>query len=240
MKLKALLDHLDAISPFATQEGWDNSGLQVGDKESEVTKVVLALELSESLIAKAEPGSCFVVHHPLIFGKQRSIDFAKFPDKLIAMLIQKNQSCIALHTNFDKSHLNAYVFGEVLGFDGQSDGEFLMSGECDLSLSELVKKVKSQLSIEHLRVVNPLPHIKSVALCTGSGASMIDSVKAQCFLTGDIKYHDAIKAKEQGLMMIDIGHYESEHFFAQVLKEQLEVLPNLAIIEPSDNPFIWY
>jgi putative NIF3 family GTP cyclohydrolase 1 type 2 len=66
---------------------------------------------------------------------------------------------------------------------------------------------------------------------------LIDEVEADCFLTGDIKYHDAVKAMSQGLMMVDIGHYESERFFGEVMGDVLKNLPVLAIITPSENPF---
>jgi len=74
-------------------------------------------------------------------------------------------------------------------------------------------------------------------MTTGSGASLIDTIEADCFLTGDIKYHDAMKAASQNLMMVDIGHYESERFFVDILAEHLQVLPILAIISNSKNPF---
>jgi len=41
----------------------------------------------------------------------------------------------------------------------------------------------------------------------------------------------------ENLMMVDIGHYESEKFFAQVILDELKVLPLLAIISNSKNPF---
>jgi putative NIF3 family GTP cyclohydrolase 1 type 2 len=65
----------------------------------------------------------------------------------------------------------------------------------------------------------------------------MDEVEADCFLTGDIKYHDAMKAMSENLMMIDIGHYESECFFAQILLDELKGLDILAIIANSKNPF---
>jgi putative NIF3 family GTP cyclohydrolase 1 type 2 len=74
-------------------------------------------------------------------------------------------------------------------------------------------------------------------MCTGSGASLMDSVKSECFLTGDIKYHDAIKAMEQDLMMIEIGHYESEKFFNQIISRELEFLSLYVIMLDSKNPF---
>jgi putative NIF3 family GTP cyclohydrolase 1 type 2 len=74
-------------------------------------------------------------------------------------------------------------------------------------------------------------------LTTGSGASLMDEIDSDCFLTGDIKYHDAIKAMSQNLMMVDIGHYESEKFFVDVLLNKLENLSHFAIISQSKNPF---
>ena len=102
---------------------------------------------------------------------------------------------------------------------------------------ELLKLLKERLGLERLRVVSPKQKITSIALTTGAGASLMDEVDADCFLTGDIKYHDAMKAMSENLMMVDIGHYESEKFFAEILLEELKVLPILAIIANSKNPF---
>ena len=51
---------------------------------------------------------------------------------------------------------------------------------------------------------------------------LIDEVKADCFITGDIKYHDAMEAKARNLSLIDIRHYESENYFNILLEELLK------------------
>jgi len=78
-----------------------------------------------------------------------------------------------------------------------------------------------------------------VALTTGSGCSLMKSIDADCFLTGDVKYHDAMEAKSIKMSLIDIGHFESEHFFAQILHEHLKILGLEAIISSSKNPFTY-
>jgi putative NIF3 family GTP cyclohydrolase 1 type 2 len=78
-----------------------------------------------------------------------------------------------------------------------------------------------------------------VALTTGSGGSLIKSINAECFLTGDIKYHDAMEAKSINLSLIDIGHFESERFFAEILLKHLKNLGLEAIISSSKNPFTY-
>ena len=65
------------------------------------------------------------------------------------------------------------------------------------------------------------------------------NIEADCFLTGDIKYHDAMEASSLGLSMIDIGHYESERYFGEVLGGYLEKLGLSVIISPSKNPFTY-
>lgn len=237
MTLKQIHTHLNKISPFELQEKWDNSGLIVGDMSREVSQVVLSIDIDEELIDSSDENTLFIVHHPLIFGKLTQIDFSKYPSNLIEKMIIKNQSCIAMHTNFDKTHLNRYVFREILGFDMENQDDFLCMARGEWNYKALLKHIKDRLGLDVLKVVGKKESIKSIALCTGAGASLMDEVEADCFLTGDIKYHDAMKALSENLMMVDIGHYESERFFADILYDELKVLPILAIISNSKNPF---
>ena len=237
MKLQEIYNHLNKISPFELQEKWDNSGLIVGEMEREASQIVLSLDVDLEMIKEAKEGTLFVVHHPLIFGKMTQLDFAKYPANLIEMMILKKQSLIAMHTNFDQTHLNKYVFEKVLGFKMQGEKSFLCTASGEWTYKALLNLIKEKLNLPTLKVVGKKEKIKSIALCTGSGASLMDVVKADCFLTGDIKYHDAMKAMSEDLMMVDIGHYESEKFFAEILIDELKVLPILAIIANSKNPF---
>lgn len=237
MKLQEIYKHLDKVSPFELQEKWDNSGLIVGEMEREVSQIVVSLDIDDDMIGNAKEGTLFVVHHPLIFGKLTQLDFAKYPSNLLEKMILKKQSLIALHTNFDQTHLNRYVFEKVLGFKLDSQNSFICTAKGQWHYKELLSLLKEKLNLPTLKVVGKKEHITSIAMTTGSGASLIDEVEADCFLTGDIKYHDAMKAMSEDLMMVDIGHYESERFFAEIILSELQVLPLLAIISHSKNPF---
>lgn len=240
MKLLEIYNFLDSMSPFYLQEKWDNSGLNVGSLQSDIVKIYLSLDIDSELLDQVEPNSLIVTHHPLIFGGLTSLDFSKYPSNFIKIMIEKNISHIAMHTNFDKTHLNRYVFENILGFEAQSSNDYVCKTDCNLKQDELFNIIKEKLGARSIKVVNTKEIIKSLALVTGSGASMIDEIEADCFLTGDIKYHDAMKAKNQNMMMIDIGHYESEKFFADILYHELQVLPILAIIQNSKNPFSFH
>ena len=67
--------------------------------------------------------------------------------------------------------------------------------------------------------------------------SLIEKVDTELFLTGDIKYHDAMEAKVRGISLIDITHYESEKFFCECLYNNLNEFKKFAIISNSKNPF---
>ncbi len=237
MKLQEIYDHLDRISPFELQEKWDNSGLIVGDMAREVSQIVLSLDIDEHMIDEADEGTLFIVHHPLIFSGLTQLDFGKYPSNLLEKMILKRHSCIAMHTNFDKTHLNRYVFENVLGFETEQQDEFVCVAKGEWKYKEILDLIRAKLNLPTLKVIGKKETINSVALTTGSGASLIDEVDADCFLTGDIKYHDAMKAISEDLMMIDIGHYESECFFAEILQKDLKILGILAIIMKSKNPF---
>jgi len=237
MKLQEIYNFLDTVSPFELQEKWDNSGLIVGEMEREASQIVLSLDIDLEMIEEAKVGTLFVVHHPLIFDKLGKLDFSKYPSNLLEKMILKNHSCIALHTNFDQTHLNKYVFEKILGFKLEKQDSFLCMAKGEWNYKTLLKDLKEKLNLPTLKVVGKKENITSIALCTGAGASLMDEVKADCFLTGDIKYHDAMKALSEDLMMVDIGHYESEKFFAQIMLDELKVLPILAIIANSKNPF---
>jgi len=237
MKISEIYAFLDDLSPFALQEKWDNSGLNIGSMDREVEQICIALDIDSYMLQSVKPHSLIITHHPLIFGGLTSLDFSKYPSNLIESMIKKDISLISMHTNFDKTHLNRYVFEKVLGFKLGNESDFVCTAYGKWSLEELTILLKEKLGIEFLKIVAPKEEITSIAMTTGSGASLIDNIEADCFLTGDIKYHDAMKAISQNLMMVDIGHYESERFFVDILAEHLQVLPILAIISNSKNPF---
>ncbi len=237
MKIKEIYNKLNTISPFELQEKWDNSGLLVGDMNREFEHIALGLDLDKESLEQAKEKTLFIVHHPLIFSGLKQLDFSVYPANLLEIMVKKNLSLIAMHTNFDKTHLNAYVFEKVLGFKKEFQEDFICRTTGSWSKDELLKLLKEKLGLEVLKVVSPKHKINSIALTTGAGASLMDEVEADCFLTGDIKYHDATKAMSQNLMMVDIGHYESEKFFVDVLKVELENLGLFGIITQSKNPF---
>ncbi|MDA3945600.1 MAG: Nif3-like dinuclear metal center hexameric protein [Helicobacteraceae bacterium] len=240
MRLEEIYNVLNGLSPFELQASWDNSGLILGSYDQDITTIVLSIDIDEELIESAEEGSLIITHHPLIFSGIKSMDFATYPSKLLAKMIEKKIANVAMHTNFDQTHLNRYVAEKVLGKKVLNSDAYLIYFDENKSFEELRAEVANTFGLTHVKSV--IAHdriIKRVALCTGSGASMIREIDADLFLTGDIKYHDAMEAKALGVNMIDIGHFESECFFGEILAENLKILGLTVIISSSKNPFTY-
>jgi len=239
MKISEIYKFLDELSPFELQESWDNSGLLIGDFAQDITKVVLSIDVDESLIDSMEENTLLITHHPLIFGGLKQLQFNKYPANLVHKMIQKNISNIAMHTNFDQTHLNEYVATQVLGYKIKEKDGFVAYMDVNEDFDVFAKKVASAFCLPHAKCVKSSNFVSKVALTTGSGCSLIKQIDADCFLTGDVKYHDAMEAKSINLSLIDIGHFESEHFFAEILEKHLKILGLEAIIASSKNPFTY-
>ena len=239
MKIADIYNFLNSLSPFELQEKWDNSGLLLGDLSEDVQKVYLSIDVDEKLLDEVEENSLLITHHPIIFGGLKQLQFNQYPAHLIRKMVKKNISNIAMHTNFDQTHLNEYVAQKILGLQIVKKEGFIAYMEVDEKFDDFAKKVSKAFGLLHVKCVKAHDHIKTVALTTGSGASLMRSIDADCFLTGDIKYHDAMEAQTINLSMIDIGHYESEQFFGEILKTYLENLGLAVIISQSKNPFTY-
>ena len=239
MKISEIYKFLDNLSPFELQESWDNSGLLLGDFNQDVQKIYLSIDVDEALIDSMEGNTLLITHHPIIFGGLKQLEFSKYPANLIQKMIQKNISNISMHTNFDQTHLNEYVATEVLGYKISHKDGFVAYLDVNEDFDTFASKVASAFSLPHAKCVKSSQRVNRVALVTGSGCSLIKSIDADCFLTGDVKYHDAMEAKSINLSLIDIGHFESEHFFAEILLKHLKNLGLEAIISSSKNPFTY-
>ena len=237
VKIGELYNYLNEITPFELQEKWDNSGLLVGNLNKSVDKIYLSIDLDLDLISEVEDGSLIITHHPLIFKPLRNLVGNDFATKILLELVKRDISLISLHTNFDKTHLNRYVATEVLNFDIVRSDDFILYFNINDNFNSILENIKDRLKVDSLNYVKCKDEIKTIALTTGSGMSLLDRVDADLFLTGDIKYHDAMDAKVIGISLIDITHYESEKYFGEALYKSLGDFQEYAIITNSKNPF---
>jgi putative NIF3 family GTP cyclohydrolase 1 type 2 len=88
MKLTDLCSYLDSAVPLSFQEGYDNSGLQVGQPEKEISSALVTLDITESVIDEAIRKGCDIIvsHHPLIFGGLKRITGRSPTDRILVRI----------------------------------------------------------------------------------------------------------------------------------------------------------
>ena len=241
MKISEIYNFLDNLSPFNTQATWDNSGLLIGDLNNEIKNIYISLDIDEALITNAEPNSLLITHHPLIFKPLNNLAGQKYPKNLIKKMLNKNLSLISMHTNYDLSHLNMYFAKDILGFDIISSEDFVIYTNINLYFKDLIALIKQKLNLSFIKTtLSNKDFIKTLAICTGSGGDLIPYINADCFLSGDFKYHQALEALNNDLALIDIDHFVSENCFAKSLFIHLQNLPVKVIISNCKNPFSYF
>ncbi len=103
MKLKDLCSYLDSVVPLSFQESYDNSGLQAGSPENEISSALVTLDVTEEVLLEAEHSGCNVIvsHHPLIFNGLKSITDKTITERLLKKAIKQDIAIYSAHTNLD-------------------------------------------------------------------------------------------------------------------------------------------
>jgi dinuclear metal center YbgI/SA1388 family protein len=104
MKLKDLTTYLDSAVPLDFQESYDNSGLQVGSLDREISSAIICLDITEKVIAEAVSHNCDVVvsHHPLIFTGIKKLTDKSSVERMLIETVKHDIAIYSAHTNLDK------------------------------------------------------------------------------------------------------------------------------------------
>ncbi len=155
MKLKDLCSYLDSAVPLSFQEGYDNSGLQVGSPESEISSVLLTLDVTEEVIREAIALNCnmLVSHHPLIFHPVRSLTGKSFTERIILSAVKNDIAIYSAHTNLD------------------------------ISGAGVSRKMADRLGLEEVSILSPSENIL-IKLVTYIPVDHLDSVRTAVFEAG--------------------------------------------------------
>ena len=92
MKIQEITSYLESWAPLALQESYDNSGLIVGDSQSDVTGVLVSLDCTEAIIEEAVRTKCNLVvsHHPIVFSGLKKITGKNYVERTIISAIKNN------------------------------------------------------------------------------------------------------------------------------------------------------
>ena len=257
-KVKDVTQVIEGFAPLSIQEKWDNSGLCIGSPDAPVSSVLFGLDCTPELVDEAiECGADMIVtHHPLIFSGLKKISPDDMVGEAVFKAIKAGISIYAAHTNADKviagvSGAMAAKLGlknvEILSEDGEGTGLGVV-GELPepMTAQQMVEMVKERFALKTVKASKPVEgEITKVAMCGGSGGSLISAAKAagaQLYISGDISYHNFFTP--EGFMLMDIGHYESEIEIVDILFSLVKKnFPTFAVRitqNLNSNPIYYY
>ena len=220
-----IIKRIEKLAPLDTAEPWDCPGQLVETKNREITRIILALTVTDEIIRQAKEKNCQMIisHHPLFY----------------IPLNYKDIDIYCAHTNLDLAQggTTDTLIEKLNLCPSETDG-FLRYVNTDIEISDFVKILK-EIS-PNMRYVNNknIKTLHKIAFCAGSGSEFIEEAfqkGADTLVTGDLKFHTAL---ESPIAVFDIGHFESE---IQVLKVFAKLINNEAevIFAEEKSPFIY-
>ncbi|XP_011309007.1 putative GTP cyclohydrolase 1 type 2 [Fopius arisanus] len=225
---------VEAMNNFADQslaESWDNVGLLVEPTECKnISRILLTNDLTERVMKEAIDlrTDLIISYHPPIFAPLKSVTTRTWKERIVAKCLEHKIALYSPHTSFDsiRGGVNDWLAGafETLtcepiqpALDNSRNG---MGRICTLKTpitdQEAVNLVKRQTNLNFVRLArvhNPDKMIKTVALCAGSGASVLKNVQADLFVTGEMLHHDVLDAVHRDTAVILTNHSDSERGF---------------------------
>jgi len=117
-KIKDIVNYLDSYAPPAYQENYDNARLIVGDRNKEVTGVLVSLDCVENVVDEAIKKDCNVIvsHHPIVFKGLKSLTGANYVERTVLKAIKHDIALYAIHTNLDSVNNGVnYKIGQRIG-----------------------------------------------------------------------------------------------------------------------------
>ncbi len=229
MTVKQAFEFLNNRFPVSTACDFDNVGLLIGDWDKTVNRVLIALDCTLETVEKAVTENCelIITHHPVIFAPLKNV----LKGSVVYEIIRNNISVISMHTNLDvgaggvNSSLCNAIGLENVEFYIASDGYILQKGSIkECSADKFAEYLKKSLNTV-VKYVDGGKIIKTVLVCSGSGGEFItDAIKGgfDALVTADIKHHQFLEAKDNGISLFECGHFNTEDVVIEPLCDLLK------------------
>ena len=242
IKLSELIFAFDSLWPPSGADEWDQVGLASGSPDQEISKVLLCVDPTLTVLQEAKQKSCELVlsHHPLLLEGVHSVAEGELKGDILSYAISNSIALFAAHTNAD---IVPGGVSDVLAKEiGLVDSRPLVPTAKDAGHGR-VGLLASPMTVKDLaaRINDVIPatrapiriagdvnkRVSKVALVAGSGSSFIPdaiAVGAECFITSDLKHHvslDAISDQSHEICLIDISHFAAESLWLEPAAAEL-------------------
>jgi len=233
MKLFEIASLIEKEFPQSDAYEWDNVGILFGDKNKDIKRVLISLDVNLATIneAKQHGVDLIISHHPILWNGIKKINSDTLDGQIVLALAENSIAVYAAHTNCDvgKNGINARL-AELFELDNVSFLEETGLGRIGTlkkptTLFDFAGLVKEKLNTPFVRIAGEKDKIiKTVAI--GSGAcwdSTFVAIEkgADVMVTADMKYHNTMNFSEMGIGIIDAGHYPTEIIVMDIFEKLL-------------------
>lgn len=246
MKVKEVYQLLNNFADYSLQAHFDNSGLNVGNPDDIVKKVLIAVDVSLEVIDEALEKGCnlIITHHPIIFSPMKSILESNYVGKVVIKAIKNSISLISCHTNMDlcEGGINDSLCNLLGGKNARRIVEDPYACIFDIAETDVLnyaKYVSEKLDDDRVCTIGN-GRFSTVAVVGGAGGdyNLIDYCINNniVLVTSEIKHHSARMIEDRHGKLITVGHFTSERIFISIVKNILE--NNVPFIESKQStPF---
>lgn len=244
-----ILTFMEGLAPYELAESWDNVGLLCGDRAQEVTSVLCALDVTETVVQEAaERGAQLVVaHHPAIFTSVSRVTSDDTTGRVLRYAIKHDISIICMHTNADCAEggvndalASALFLTNVVSMEAGENGMLGRVGDLprEMQPREFALYVKECLRAGRVRFCDGGKPITRVAVGGGACGKLMDYAVAggaQAFVIGDCSYDLMQRAQAIGLSLVDAGHFPTENPVAAVFADKITAAFPQVLTEVSER-----
>lgn len=205
---------------------WDNDGIMVCDDLTRpIQSVLVALDPAEMVIRYAIDNGfdALVTHHPLVFRKMNAVTPTTLTGRKAILALENHLAVLSYHTRMDagtdgvNDALCQALWHQAEGTFGDAEnptlGRYFTLAE-PIQAGEYANLIRDALDVGHVRITgDPHKPVRKVALCGGDGKDFVNAaldIGADLYLTGDAGYNMAADAAEEGLVVVEAGHYHTE------------------------------
>lgn len=229
--VETILNLINDIAPFDTAEGFDNVGLLLGRTDAPVSKVLIALDVTESVAEEAEKlgVQLIISHHPLLFRARKNLTEEDPEGRILCRLIRSHIALIAAHTNLDQTPWSGSACcARKMGLQNlHQEAPYLFIGDLEkpCTAADLAGKLSEALSYPVRCYGNEQTLIHTLAIAGGAydeGWDQASDCGAQALLTGEVRHHNALTAVMSGFVLFDGGHFATEAPLVRNLSEYLQ------------------
>lgn len=262
---------LDTFAPLHLAEPWDNVGLLIEPPSPRpIRTILLTNDLTERVMQEALEArtDLIISYHPPIFKSLTRITQSNWKERIVARCLSSQIALYSPHTAWDsvQGGVNDWL---AQFLDAESSrpcvpnasapsslgaGRVLQlrsgaEAAAEQTLGQLIDRFKRHINIGKMNVAVGVRQslqspVHRVAVCAGSGASVLKGVDADLYITGEMSHHDVLDAVHRNISVIACNHTNSERGFlgqfAGVLSKLLDGQVQIVVAKSDADPLVVY